>query len=278
MAQRELTPLEELFAPQDPAYSADGMIPDDGPAYNLEGIPPNEPVNIPSPRSRMYIGQRGRPEDEFGVPLMDDGTAAPQGSFVSNGQSMPPLEPLNIFPDEVRSRAIEGDKVRAAQQYANEIDSANRFYHRPDQYDPSGHLLPPKGQGGKPQYLKSGNDWYSVGADGKARLAVDAPDAQTSWMDQSQADALKKKGISPDRELVEGPPGRFKLERKKEKSDLEEKLKKWLSGGVEFSGTGSAPEASPSSGKKIRVKTSDGTTGTMSSNDPLPKGWVIIEK
>jgi len=256
--------------------------------------------------------------------------------------------PLIKFQDALSGPAGEYSDAyqNIVRQYRDDVASgtALRNFQQDQQYAESG-LTPPSllaaRTGLRPpahsQYLKSGQDWYQIGANGKPQLVVDAPEiARPSRIipQNELAGVPVPEGYQP---VPYGTSG-YTMERKP-RATMEETLQALMSGGTNAPAmqpppVATAPPINPAPGlqppayrpapmiapgetlpagtiyqggtnaairlktptqvagnrldappsttqaaavKKIRVKRPDGKTGTMNSNEPLPKGWVVIE-
>lgn len=115
-------------------------------------------------------------------------------TLVSPNEDPAYLEPLDAAisqtPPELRDQMISAEKIRADRQYQDELDSAERLRREQerDQYFDRG-LRPPAFTSEfspptagelrmqRPQFLKSGNDWYQVDPGNVPRMVVNGPEA-----------------------------------------------------------------------------------------------------
>jgi hypothetical protein len=114
-------------------------------------------------------------------------------TLVSPNEDPAYLEPLDAAisqtPPELRDQMISAEKIRADRQYQDELDSAERLRREQerDQYFDRGLRPPaftsefsPPTSGElrmqRPQFLKSGNDWYQVDPGNVPRMVVNGPE------------------------------------------------------------------------------------------------------
>lgn len=133
----------------------------------------------------MYIGPATDQVDEFGVPLVNGAPIANNTSVVNGVASPMEVQQVPQIPFGMRQQMINDHLAPARRQYAMEVESADRLRRQQEaeRYLAAG-VKPPEFLSEfspallkqqvpvKPEFLKSGEDWYQIGQTGVPELLI----------------------------------------------------------------------------------------------------------
>lgn len=189
----------------------------------------------------MYIGPATDEVDEFGVPLVN-GAPIANDTVVANGVASPmEVQQVPQIPFGMRQQMLAADQLAQQRQYENEVASADMLRQQqreqaflaaglqPPQVKP---VVPPK-----PEFLKSGEDWYQIGQSGIPELLIRGKAIDRFAPPRTQAEAEGAGKLPEGFVWALGPSG-WTMERKPSRG-IEEIF-------GELAGRGGQPSPAPS--------------------------------